>query len=170
MLGGAWKDLDFVHKLHNGNLKIVLVHQGAHGFFRGWITYIAQVLGQVFSEPAYTDAAINTLRWARAPMERYPANHCALLNSVETASAKSKVVVLRGPEDQVVDWLSELRSGYKPWLKCFAVPFDTTTTPRFLPALVSTQTRSKVTAMIVEDGIVGPAFDKLTDLTAALEF
>lgn len=128
------------------------------------------LLGQVFSEPAYTDAAINTLRWARAPMERYPANHCALLNSVETASAKSKVVVLRGPEDQVVDWLSELRSGYKPWLKCFAVPFDTTTTPRFLPALVSTQTRSKVTAMIVEDGIVGPAFDKLTDLTAALEF
>ena len=84
-------------------------------------------------------------------MERYPANHCGLITALQS-SAEDQTVVLRGPVDTMAQWRDQLRSGYRPWLNVYCLPYDIEgATPDYLPGLVSTATRSVVTAFVFSD-------------------
>jgi uncharacterized protein YyaL (SSP411 family) len=125
-------------------------------------------LGQLLGNTTYLDAATNTLRWARAAMERYPANHCSFVTALQS-SIGDQTVVLRGPEEKMASWHSALVQGYKPWLTVFCVPFGIEgPMPAYLPALVSAGTREKVSAYVFEDGQASAAIHELADLTKLL--
>ena len=125
-------------------------------------------LGQLLGNTTYLDAATNTLRWARAAMERYPANHCSFVTALQSSTG-DQTVVLRGPEEKMASWHSALVQGYKPWLTVFCVPFGIEgPMPAYLPALVSAGTRENVSAYVFEDGQASAAIHELADLTKLL--
>ena len=132
------------------------------------ITKALFTLGQLLGNTTYLDAATNTLRWARAAMERYPANHCSLITALQSSIA-DQTVVLRGPEEQMASWRQTLVQGYQPWLTVFCVPFDIEgPVPSYLPALVSAGTRAQVSAYVFEDGQASAAIHDLADLQKLL--
>ena len=60
--------------------------------------------------------------------------------------------MLRGPVDTMAQWRDQLTSGYRPWLNVYCLPYDIEgATPDYLPGLVSTATRSVVTAFVFSD-------------------
>jgi len=125
-------------------------------------------VGQLLGNTTYLDAATNTLRWARAAMERYPANHCSFITALQSSLA-DQTVVLRGPEEQMASWRQALVQGYKPWLTVFCVPFDVDAPlPGYLPGLVSAGTRQQVSAYVFEDGQASAATQNLADLQTLL--
>ena len=91
----------------------------------------------------YLDAT-NTLRWARAAMERYPANHCSFISALQSSVAQDQTVILRGPEIEMQYWRQTLCQGYQPWLHIYCLPYDLRgPVPNYLPGLVSAATRSQ---------------------------
>jgi len=125
-------------------------------------------LGQLLGDTTYLDAATNTLRWARAAMERYPANHCGLISALQF-DANALTVVLRGPLDEMTQWRDALISGYSPWLKIYCLPYDIGgPVPDYLPGLVSAATRAEVSAFVFADGQASQPISELTALKQAL--
>jgi uncharacterized protein YyaL (SSP411 family) len=121
-------------------------------------------LGQLLGNTKYLDAATNTLRWARAAMERYPANHCSMVSALQS-SADDQTVVLRGPEEDMHRWRQALLQGYQPWLRVYCLPYDIDgPIPAYLPGLVSAATRSKVSAFVFDEGQAGAAITDLDEL------
>ena len=126
-------------------------------------------LGQLLGDVTYIDAATNTLRWARTAMERYPANHCSLINALQSSVAGDQTVVLRGPKNEMLDWREQLTAGYRPWLYVYCLPYDVSgPTPRYLPGLVGAATRSQVNAFVFEDGQASPPIADLQELRRSL--
>ena len=106
-------------------------------------------LGHLLGEARYLDAAHNTLRWARAIMERVPIGHCTLLTALEDTVYAPEQVVLRGPVEAMAEWRDALDNGYAPWRVSYAIPYDDSPTlPDYLPRLVSSEQQSQVTAFV----------------------
>ena len=125
-------------------------------------------LGRLLGKTTYLDAATNTLHWARAVMERYPANHCGLITALQS-SGEDQTVVLRGPVDTMAQWRDQLMGGYRPWLNVYCMPYDIEgPTPDYLPGLVSTATRSVVTAFMFSDGRPSQPISDLAELEQTL--
>ena len=126
-------------------------------------------LGQVLGNATYLDAATNTLRWARAAMERYPANHCSFISALQSSVAQDQTVILRGPEIEMQHWRQTLCQGYQPWLHIYCLPYDLRgPVPNYLPGLVSAATRSQVSAFVFEDGRTSAAINDLEELRQVL--
>lgn len=126
-------------------------------------------LGQLLGDATYLDAATNTLRWARAAMERYPANHCSFISALQSSVAQDQTVVLRGPEADMRDWRQALCHGYQPWLRVYCLPYDLDgPAPNYLPGLVSAATRSQMTAFVFADGQASSAINDLATLQQTL--
>ena len=126
-------------------------------------------LGQVLGDATYLDAGTNTLRWARAAMERYPANHCSFISALQSSIAQDQTVVLRGPEVEMRNWRDALCQGYQPWLTVYCLPYDLGgPVPNYLPGLVSAATRSQVSAFVFEDGRASAAITDLEELRRTL--
>lgn len=106
-------------------------------------------LGQLLGEVKYLDAATQTLRWARALMEKVPAAHCNLLHALEELVYPAELVILRGPLDDMRAWQKELVGGYMPWRAVYHIPYEGVhALPAYLPKLVDSQTQSRVTAYV----------------------
>ena len=121
-------------------------------------------LGQLLGDTKYLDAATNTLRWARAAMERYPANHCSMVSALQS-STDDQTVVLRGPEEDMHSWRQALLQSYQPWLRVYCLPYDIDgPMPAYLPGLVSAATRSRVSAFVFDEGQAGAAITDLDEL------
>jgi hypothetical protein len=106
-------------------------------------------LGHLLGETQYIDAAHNTLRWARAVMERLPAAHCTLLNVLEDTVYVPELIILRGPVEAMQNWLAHLDDGFTPWRRTYAIPYtDTQLIPAYLPRLVSAEQQAKVTGYV----------------------
>ena len=106
-------------------------------------------LGHLLGAANYLDPAHNTLRWARAVMERIPASHCVLLDALEEVTFPGEQVVLRGPPEIMQMWRAALESGYTPKRRVYCIPYaDTLTLPDYLPRLVSTEQQKQVTAYV----------------------
>ena len=126
-------------------------------------------LGQLLGETTYLDAASNTLRWARAAMERYPANHCSFVTALQSSAARDQTVVIRGPEDQMADWRQNLTRGYQPWLQVYCLAYDIDgPTPNYLPGLISTAARERVSAFVFADGHVSASITDFEELRRML--
>ena len=127
-------------------------------------------LGHLLGDTRYLDAAHNTLRWARAVMERLPAGHCSLLNALEDTVYAPELVILRGPEDEMERWRSALGQGFTPWRTVYGIPYaDTRTLPDYLPKLVSSEQQSRVTAYVCSSMQCSLPIDSIDALQAALQ-
>ena len=107
-------------------------------------------LGHLMADLRYLEAASGILRWAAPFAERYPAGHCSMLTLAARHHHSQQQIILRGPEDP--DWIGACRSGYKPNRRTFAIPFGDSvkTLPAYLPRMVSTESRERVTAYVCE--------------------
>ena len=126
-------------------------------------------LGHLLGESRYLDAAHGTLAWARAVMERLPAAHCSLLSVLEETVYPTDLVILRGPSDLTENWSQEIRGGFTPWRKVFAIPYDADAPlPPYLPKLVSTQAQQSVTAFVCQGLSCSLPITDLSELREAL--
>lgn len=108
-------------------------------------------LGHLLGNTEYLDVATNTLRWARAIMEQYPSSHYGLITALEEANESLVQIILRGPVEEMQAWKQAVGNNYAPWRSCYAIPFDDTkTVPSYLPGLVSSETKNKVSAFIYD--------------------
>ena len=126
-------------------------------------------LGHLFGESRYLDAAHRTLDWASEQMARYPAGHCALISALELDRAGPEQIILRGPADELGQWLQVARSGFRPARSTFAIPWEETRTlPSYLPRLVSAETKSKVVAYRCEGMACSLPVDSLEEFRQLL--
>ena len=106
-------------------------------------------LGHLLGKSDYLDAAHNTLRWARALLEKVPAAHCNMLHSLEQTVYAPELIILRGPVDEAERWRQALPGGFAPWRQVYVIPYaDNTTLPEYLPRLVSMEQQAGVTAYV----------------------
>ena len=115
-------------------------------------------LGRLLGVDAYLDAGLNSLVWARAIMERYPASHCAGLRGLQLTAFDHQIVILRGPSSATASWHQKLTQGFHPWRSCYAIPYEQPgLVPGYLPSLVGADDQQRVTAFLNESGsISGP--------------
>ena len=123
--------------------------------------------GHLTAESRYLDAAYATLDWARGFAERQPAAHSALLTAIEEAAAPGETVILRGPLDLMDPWLDAARDGYEPARTVYAIPYDCQA-PSYLPRLVTTETRARVTAFVCRDLVCSAPINDLDEFRSAL--
>jgi uncharacterized protein YyaL (SSP411 family) len=102
-------------------------------------------LGHLLGESRYLDAAEDTLRSARAAMERYPQGHGTLLMALEEFSDPPVILVLRGPPDELDLWRSEVDKLYDPHRMIVAVPAAAQDLP---PALAGKPARDGTVAYV----------------------
>lgn len=127
-------------------------------------------LGYLMGETRYLDAGQNTLRWARAVMERLPAGHCTLLHAIEETVYPPDMVILRGPSDAMTDWATQLSSNFTPWRHVYCIPYaGSQTVPTYLPRLVSTEQQAQVTAFVCSGTQCSLPMTALEDLKHALD-
>ena len=135
----------------------------------GTATVALMKLGHLLGNTEYLDAAHNTLRWARAVMEKLPAGHCTLLSALEDTVYEPQQIILRGPADTMSEWRSQLDSGFAPWRTTYAIPYeDVTVLPAYLPKLVSTEQQSKVQAYVCAGLSCSLPIDSLEALQAEI--
>ena len=103
-------------------------------------------LGHLTGEHRYLEAAERTLAWARGFIDQHPAGHCLLLTALEETVYPPELVIVRGPAQDMVEWLAAARVGYHPSRAVYAIPYDSDMVPNYLPRLVSAETRAKVSA------------------------
>jgi uncharacterized protein YyaL (SSP411 family) len=89
-------------------------------------------LGCLLAETRYLDAAEATLRAARAAIERYPHGHGTLLMALDEFTAPPTIVVLRGSEDDLAVWTTELDKLFDPHRMIVAVPSSARDLPQAL--------------------------------------
>ena len=89
-------------------------------------------LGYLLAETRYLDAAEATLRAARAAIERYPHGHGTLLMALDEFTAPPTIVVLRGGEDDLAAWTTELDKLFDPQRMIVAIPSSARDLPQAL--------------------------------------
>ena len=125
-------------------------------------------LGRLAGESRYVEAAERALQWALGFAEQHPAGHCSLLTALE-ASEPAELVIIRGPDEAASEWLSAGTAGYHPQRAVYAIPYDAREVPRYLPRLVSADTRARVSAFICTDMRCGAPVTDLAAFKQAME-
>ena len=137
---------------------------------KGTVTVALLKLGHLLNEPRYIDAAAETLDWARASIEQYPAGHCTLLVALESRLYSPEQIIVRGPQETMGSWLALAREGYAPERCVYGIPYDEPgRVPKQLPALVSAETRQVVSAYICRDLTCEKAITDFEDYKRALK-
>ncbi len=81
-------------------------------------------LGHLLGEVRYLDAAEATLRAAWPVLTGYPAAHATLLTALDEYLAPPEIVVIRGRECHLPEWLAVARLVYAPNRLVFGIPDD----------------------------------------------
>jgi uncharacterized protein YyaL (SSP411 family) len=89
-------------------------------------------LGLLLGETRYLEAVERTLRAAWSMLERYPHAHAALLVALEEHIDAPEIVVIRGSEQDAVQWRDNLSAIYAPRRLAFAIPEDAQNLPAAL--------------------------------------
>ncbi len=135
----------------------------------GIIAQVLNRLGHLLGNADYIDASINTLVWARALIERYPAGHCSLLGALEEQVYPQQLVILRGPAADIDAWRAELTKGYCPWRNVYPIPYSANVLPTYLPRLVSADHQTRPSAYVCSGLSCSLPIDSLDALKANLE-
>ena len=108
-------------------------------------------LAHLSGETRFLEAAERTLRWVRGFVEQQPAGHCAMLNALDEIVHPPQLIIVRGPEEQLDEWLEVTRRGYWPGRAIYGIPYNATRLPKYLPRLVSSDTQARVSAFICSE-------------------
>ena len=91
-----------------------------------------QRLGHITGESRYRDAAERTLRLFYPALAQHPNGYTSLLMVLEEALEPPRVVVLRGPEGQMLEWRQVLDQAYLPATLILALAPGATDLPPLL--------------------------------------
>ncbi|MDZ7735647.1 MAG: thioredoxin domain-containing protein [Gammaproteobacteria bacterium] len=103
----------------------------------GIAAFALQRLGHLLGEPRYLDAATGTLQAAWPGVERLPFAHGALLLALEEHLYPPQLVIIRGNQAPIADWLAITRAGYRPRRLAIAIPTDETGLPGALAGMTA---------------------------------
>jgi uncharacterized protein YyaL (SSP411 family) len=122
-------------------------------------------LGYLLGEPRYIDAAESTLRSAQAAIERFPHGHGTLLMALDELASPPRILVLRGPTDELEVWRSEIDKLYDPRRMIVAVPPRAKPLP---PALASKKALGSTVAYVCRGMTCSPPVPTLAQLVREL--
>jgi len=126
-------------------------------------------LGHLFGESRYLDAAERALRWATPLIAQHPAGHCTLLSALELFNFPAELIIVRGPEDALAEWLEVIRSKRVPNLHCYGIPYDgSRTLPAYLPKLVSIDEQRSPVAFRCQQASCSLPIRSLAELESSL--
>jgi hypothetical protein len=119
----------------------------------GTLAHVLAVLGHLFGDSRYLEAAARTLRWARDAMSRQPAAHCTLLAALDGQFSPPELVLVHGPGAAIGAWLDVARAGYRPWRFVFGIANDVPLArppllPPYLPRMVPAEQRAAPVAWV----------------------
>jgi uncharacterized protein YyaL (SSP411 family) len=114
-----------IHRVKTG-------HDNATPSGNGVAACALQRLGHLTGETRFLDAADRTLRLYYPDMQRQPGGFATLIMALEEAVTPPSIVVLRGPEDQLIDWKRKFSDRYWPWAMLLGLPANSGKLP---PAL-----------------------------------
>jgi uncharacterized protein YyaL (SSP411 family) len=80
-----------------------------------------QRLGFLLGETRYLDAAEETLRNAVQAMREYPHGHVTLVTALEEYLEHPEIVIIRGDDDEIVNWRDSAAKLYAPRRLVFAI-------------------------------------------------
>lgn len=104
-------------------------------------------LGHLLGETRYLDAAENTLKAAWSILSQYPGEHCSLLLALQDYLNPSKIIIIRGPENEIKTWRDFYINENRVHNIVFAIP----TTEHILPGLLSSRSpQGKICAYICQ--------------------
>ena len=130
---------------------------------------VLKCLGYLLGNNRYLEAAANSLAWGRQYVERQPGLHYAFLQSLEEANYPDEQIIIRGPKELIQDWLRIARSTVQPWRKAYGIPYNNISLlPSYLPRLVSTETKSSVTAYICSNCSYSRTITDMNDFKLAI--
>jgi uncharacterized protein YyaL (SSP411 family) len=122
-------------------------------------------MGYLLGEPRYLEAVESTLRSAQAAVERYPHGHGTLLMALEEYASPPHILVLRGPQDELDVWRSEIDKLYDPHRMIVAVPSGTKGLPA---ALASKKALGSTVAYVCRGVTCSPPVPTLAQLVREL--
>jgi len=82
----------------------------------------------------------------------FPTEHSSLIESVEEQIYPSQQIILRGPEDEILEWRESLSGQYTPWRKIYCIPYSNSNhIPSYLPSLISAEKQRAPLAYVCTD-------------------
>ena len=87
--------------------------------------YALNRLGQLVSETKYLNAADRTVLNSWPSLSQAPYAHGAMLDALEEQLYSPDLIIIRGNQNDKVEWLHELDKEYVPRLLVFFIPNDT---------------------------------------------
>ncbi len=122
-------------------------------------------LGHLLGEPRYLNAAERTLLLNTPGMRAQPAAYPGLLCALREHLRPTAVVVLRGPEDELVAWQRRLQPICPDNALCLAIPADADA----LPDVLNQPVRSYVSARVCTGVNCSDEIVRFADLRAILK-
>jgi len=126
----------------------------------GVAAYALQRLGHVVGNMAYLEAAERTLRLFYSALEHQPGSFKSLLFTLEEFLAPPRIVVLRGQQPALHEWVEALSGIYQPHTLVFTIP----NTARELPGMLDKPVTSGVNAWICQGVKCLPPIAELAEL------
>ena len=87
------------------------------------------LLGYLLAEPRYIDAAERCLKAAWNSINQAAISHCSLLETLDAHLTPPQIVIVRGPAEQLDDWLQPTIGSFMPHSHVFAIPTDSALPP-----------------------------------------
>lgn len=141
-------------------------HDGATPSGNGVAALALQRLGHITGEARYLDAAARTLQLFHPALVQHPGGYASLLMALEEAIEPPRLVVLRGPQEQMRQWRQVLDQTYLPTTLVLGLAPAAAN----LPALLAKPVTQKTVNAWVCAGVTCLApVDKLDDLLGVLK-
>jgi uncharacterized protein YyaL (SSP411 family) len=140
-------------------------YDGATPSGNGAAALALQRLGHITGESRYLDAAERTLQLFYPMLAQHPNGCTGLLLALEEAIEPPRVVVLRGPPEQMREWRRSLDRAYLPTTVILALAPGATELP---PLLAKPAVSGNVNAWLCQGVTCLPPVDKLESLLELL--
>ncbi len=122
-------------------------------------------LGHLLGDTSYLDAAERTLRAAWNTMAEFPHGHATMLGVLDEHLDPPEIVILRGQESALADWVSAARTLYAPKRLVFVIPPAASGLPG---ALAARKAEAAPLAYVCRGMACGPPARSVAEFAAAL--
>ena len=140
-------------------------HDNATPSGNGIATFALQRLGHLIGEPRYLEAAERAIGAFYPAMRRYPGGFATMLSALEEHLRPTRVLVLRGPDHELVAWRRVLDEAYRPDLLTLSIPAGE---PGLPPVLDKPAQPGTVNAYLCQGVTCSAAVTSLADLERLL--
>ncbi|MGH8728620.1 MAG: thioredoxin domain-containing protein [Burkholderiales bacterium] len=145
-----------------------LIHRAKSGFDNatpsgnGIAAFALQRLGHIVGEPRYLAAAERTLKLFQPSMQAQASAMVSLVSALEEHLEPPRIVILRGPGNEMVEWRRALEREYLPATLVLAIPNQI----KDLPEALAKPESASVNAWVCQGVSCLPPIAKLSELMA----